>query len=184
MESNKPGWKASVFVIMSLVLVILMITLALRPTLVTIATLLGEIREQKDIAMQLNRKIQNLQMAADNLEINKDQVALLDLALPTTPDIAAWVESVQALTSETGVTMDSLSLGNTVFAKKIQSEKIEVGRTSFSASISGDYNQITGFLSKLENLLRVTIVSDVQISKNDTGLLLVSIKGAIGYEKK
>lgn len=173
------------FVIMSLVLVILMITLALRPTLVTIATLLGEIREQKDIAAQLSRKIQNLQVAADNMETNKDQIALLDLALPAKPDIASWVESVQTLSSDTGVTIETLSLGNTVFAKKIQAETIDVARTSFSATINGDYDQVTNFLSRLENLLRITILTDVQINKDSTtGKLIVGIKGAIGYEKK
>lgn len=182
--SEKPLLRASMFLILSLVLTILMVTLALRPTLITISTLLGQIREQKKVAQQLSTKIQNLQKAADELEINRESLALLDQALPTTPNISTWIEQVQTHATDSNVTINSLSLGATVFARRVPQLEIEVAKTTFSMAVTGQYDDILSFVDQLERMLRVTQLSDVQISRDTEGQLQVSLRGAIAYEKK
>ncbi|MEK9200957.1 MAG: type 4a pilus biogenesis protein PilO [Patescibacteria group bacterium] len=181
---EKPGLRDSAFLILSLILVIFLSAFALRPTLVTVASLFGQIREQKMIANQLNKKIQNLQVASDLMETEKERLALLNQALPNTPNVSQWVESVQQLSIESGVVVESLSLGNTVFGRQIQPEKIEVVKTNFSISISGDYDQVESFVTGLEDFLRITIVTDLRLSRNQEGQLSANVKGAIAYEKK
>jgi tetratricopeptide (TPR) repeat protein len=78
---NQPLLKASLFLILSLVLVIILIATALQPTLTTIADLIGQISKQKTLEQKMDAKISALQEAQKQfvaaLAINPDNLGAI-----------------------------------------------------------------------------------------------------------
>ena len=66
------------WVVLSLILLIILMVLALRPTLVTISTLLGQIQQQKEISQKLDDKTLSVTTALKTLDSVKEKLPLLD----------------------------------------------------------------------------------------------------------
>src|SRR3989344_745526 len=108
---EKPMIKASLYVTFSLVLMIILLVLALRPTLVTIAGLAGEIRTKSELSEQLNDKILKLQDAASLLSQNRDRLKLLDEAVPEVTEWLRLVAALESMASGSGIVVTEMSLG-------------------------------------------------------------------------
>jgi len=197
--AEKPLLQASLFVIFSLVLMIVLLVLALRPTLVTIAGLVGEIRQQKSLSDQLNEKILKVQEASAILSQNRQRLEVLDEAVPDRPMWLNMAEAVQSTASVSGLVVVDMEMGpiqisgsEPVTTKpKDQNAVAEespmpvgVAGISFEMTATGDYGQIRQFLATLENLKRIVLLSEARIYKGDAGLLTVTVKGDVGYAQK
>jgi ABC-type Fe3+-hydroxamate transport system substrate-binding protein len=92
--SERPLWRASAFVIFSLTLVITLVLSALRPTLITIAGLLGQINKEQDVVNQLNQKIQTVQQAVQALDNQRHRLSILDGAYPNESSWTSWSQMI------------------------------------------------------------------------------------------
>src|SRR3989304_6607354 len=102
MVQSRPLLATSLWVILSLVLLIVLLVLALRPTLITIADLVSKINQQREISVKLDDQILAVQGALTSLQGARDQLYLLDLGLPKE---AAWDElavNLQGMASGSG----------------------------------------------------------------------------------
>lgn len=197
---EKPLLQASLFVIFSLVLMIVLLVLALRPTLVTIAGLVGEIRQQNDLSNQLNDKILKLQEASALLSQNRSRLNLLDEALPDRP---RWLDVATVLgdtASDSGLAVVDIEVGPVQIsgsepeeAKTKEQVKTSgggptlpdgVAGISFGVTVTGEYEQLKHYLATLENLRRVVLITEARIFRGDTGELTAAVRGNVGYAKK
>lgn len=183
---ERPLWKASLFVILSLVLTIAMVILALKPTLVTVAGLVGQIRQQKEVARKLNEKISAVQKASGLLEQNRDRLSLLDLALPGDSNWADWANMLVKSASDSGLAVSSVVFGPVPAGEKEVRGKLPPGAwgVAFSVTASGQYPQIKDFVERVENLSRVSVLTDVRVVKEKDGSLVISVQGVSAYEEK
>lgn len=174
---KQPLFRASLFVVFSLVLLIALLIWALRPTLVTISGLLGTIEQQKEIEDKLNRKIVALQQAQQAYQQLQPRLTFLDGGLPTSLDMAVWARNVEQIASGSGIELVGINV-----------EKIEVAGTAtegglvrigFTMTAKGQYSQFRMFVVALENMRRVVDLSDIKIDKGG-----LTVKGTIGFYAK
>jgi len=71
--------------------------MALRPTVLTISNLLTEINTKEETSKQMDQKIQNLQTAQSILSQQKNNIAILASAVPTSPDLASYVRQIEGV---------------------------------------------------------------------------------------
>lgn len=165
---EQPLFAASLGLVLSLILIIILVFAALRPTLVTIASLLGNIQQQSDVEKRLDKKIAEITAAQAEYLKNESRLKVLDEALPVGQKYAAWGMRLEEVASESGVKVTEWSL---------------VEGKDFSVSLSGDVVGLKRFLAIMENLRRLVEVKDVQLAK-DKDLTLI-VKGVLkSYEEK
>lgn len=173
---KKPIWRATLFVTLSLLLLIVLLVFALRPTLVTIASLTGEIQSKRDIESKLNSKIANLQTLVQSYQKIQPQMYLLDTSLPIGSKFSALGQYFQTSASASAVQIDNINLGNINLATKSPPTQ-GLSEIEFNLGAKGSFIQIHDFLYKIENSRRLMTIDSLQITRNDLGLLVANIKG-------
>ena len=189
-----PVWKASLFVILSLILLLFMILFAIRPTVITIAGLIANIKEQKILSARLADKIDTVRDASDLLSQQKENITLLDQALPASPEWSGWVDAVQKIAESSGVEVMNVLAGPVMVSGRqivLPNDRLatqvvnpapkEVTPIHFSIIAKGDYGTVKDFAEQLEGLRRLAIITNIDVTKTKDGSIETTITGVIGY---
>lgn len=165
---KQPMFKASLFLILSLLLIIVLVVAALKPTLVTIASLGGEIKQQREVEKKLDKKISALIVGQQLLSENAQRLVLLDAALPVEAQYGQWGKQMERLASQSGVRVTVL----------LEDEK------KFTITVEGPYSQLRLFLGGVENLRRLMTIENMQITQR-ASMLSLTIRGQLeSYAQK
>ena len=188
---NKPLWAASLWVILSLILLIVLIVLALRPTLITISSLIGQINQQQAISKQLDDKILKVSTALKNMDAVKDQVPLLDKAIPKDTQWDDLTLDLEKIATDSGLEATSVTIEKIPL---VLNEPTTTNGTPikilvpngvlpirFTLTASGEYDQIRKCISEIENMSRVVMISNVIIDTNKDGGLDLTVSGQAAY---
>lgn len=181
--SQQPLWRAGFVLVLSLVLLIILLLLVLRPTLITISSLLGQINSQREIEQKLDTKIASVQQAQTLLNSLQPKLVYLDHSLPTTADLGIWATAVETIASGSGVAITNFSLADIPLSHiaTAAAQLSTLTKIDFTISVRGDYSQLAGFVDTLEKLPRLAVLTSVQFSRqNDGGLNLVA-QGDINF---
>lgn len=185
---EQPLWQASLWVVLSLILLIVLVVFALRPTLVTIASLFGQIDKQEEIASRLDEKIQLVQNANEKLRAIRPRLELLDQAMPVGNEWAKYAQRFLDTATESGLEVTDLTFeGITVSGLMVGQKNTSLPPGFFGLNFSfvgkGDFDQVTEFLDIVENWRRVTVLSGVRLDKQLDGSLSVVIRGMAVYSQ-
>ena len=167
---KRPLFRATLFVILSLLLLIILVFFALRPTFTTIGGLVGDIRTKKEILARLNAKISNMQKMVSTYQSIQNEIYLLDEALPIGSQFSVVGNYLQSIGAE-NINLSDINLSSGTLPTEGLSE------IGFSLNVTGSFSQIRDSLSKIENSRRLMSITDVLISKNPSGILNANIKG-------
>lgn len=193
---QKPLWKATLFLSLSLILVVVLLIVAIKPTATKIAELEGKIKQQSKLSDQLNQKIVDDQKAARQLEQNRPRLTILTDGLPTTAEWKDWEQNMEGLATQSGVELNSVSIGTTVVKgqeiapatgkKTIEVVTLpnEVSGINVSVEATGQYSQLRQFTEAVEKTRRIIIFSLTEIDKQKDGTLQLTLVGRIGYIDK
>ena len=152
---KRPILRASLFLILSLVLLIILVATALRPTLVTIAGLLGDLNQQKSIESRMDEKINQLAQAQRVLSVIQPRLTLLDQGISKIDKFGVWATSLESIANNLNLEINSL-----IFSDIQAKSKID-----FSFTTKGPFAQIHTLIQSLENLRSLVIVESVQINR-------------------
>jgi len=188
--SKEPLAQTSFVLIASLLTVSFFGIFAIKPTLTTIADLLTEIKDKKEINQKLQAKI----IALDRVETAygqiKPKLGVVDKALPQKPEVAQLEQEIEYLIYKNNLLLTSAGFGSFVVVgeegedkkeetnKKLKEEAEqetlggEVKGLPFNLVTGGSYENIKSFLEDLENLDRLVIIETATFSKD------TDIKGA------
>lgn len=159
---NKKTVQAYTVLILSLLTTSFFIVTAIRPTLKTIASLMAEVRDKKAIDQKLQEKINALSLAKANYQVIKEDLPLIEQALPSEAEFTLLMIQIENLATRTNVSLDKENFEDATLIFK-DGLKIQ-----FSLQVTGDYENLKNFLAGLENLRRITILQNLDISKEKT----------------
>lgn len=178
--------KARVYtgIVLSILAVAFFLFFAIRPTLVTITSLLKEIKDKREIAEQLEDKINALNSAQIEYQRIEKDLYLIDESLPVNADVSLLLRQLEALARKNNVALGPIQFEETILkgeevtpANKTK-KKTEVGEAAqsvnFSLAVAGNYNQLKSFLGALTRLRRLVLVDAFafQTGKKEEGLVL------------
>lgn len=183
-RSKTPPVRSFAWLSFTLFIIAFFIVIAIRPTIITIAKLNKEIKDQKDLNKKMDVKIKSLVQAQQNYAKNIDLLYLLDEALPQRSEFPRFAFFLEDQATNSGITIRSISLDQ--FNKK-ESAASGSGLFSFSINTEGDYLKLKNFLQTLEQSRRITQIDTAvfnQVVENDSPKLTMTVTGTVYYKPK
>ncbi len=159
---SKKTVQAYTILILSLLTTSFFIVTAIRPTLKTIASLMAELRDKREIDQKLQEKINSLSLAKANYQIIKKDLPLIEQALPSGAEFTLLMIQIENLATQTNV---SLNKENFEDVSLIFSDDLKI---QFNLQVSADYENLKNFLAGLENLRRITVLQSFTVNKPRT----------------
>lgn len=168
--------------------------LALRPTALTIAQLLQEVSSKEETLAKLDEKIENLQTAETVYTQQRTNISLLEEAVPEEPLPEIYVRQLEGLSQNHSLTILGITIGEVTLVgqedetKRAREELAALpqgaGEVSFSISVSGSYENLSSFLSDLENLRRPAKLDQITLTATETEegqRLVLVVSGRVPY---
>jgi Tfp pilus assembly protein PilO len=163
--------------------------MALRPTLVTISGLFGQIRQQKELSERLDKKILAVRNAVQEMDKVEGELPLLYEMIPTSPEWDRFADEIYRAATNSGMMIQSIAIdkipnkATEAATSKQTSEVVPSGiiPIKFTVSGKGEYEQFIKMLTELEKNKRLPIFTLATIDIDKNGQLNLNLSGEIGY---
>ncbi len=162
---------------------------AIRPTLLTIAQLVNDIKEKEKTLAEMESKITNLNKAKNLYSREFSKISLLDSAIPNSPDPLKYSRQLEALVQKNSLVLKKFTLGRVSLLgtssnqQTANSQEVNDFKSfSISLDVQGDYPLLTTLFSQLENLRRPYVLESATFSiVPQENQILLSITGLVPY---
>jgi Tfp pilus assembly protein PilO len=166
---DQPIAQVSLELFFSIIAVIFFALFAIRPTLITMADLVKEIQDKKDLNQKLSQKVAALSSVQGEYLGLQDRLKVLDEAIPSSPRFDEAVSIIEKIASENHLTIISLE------AKEIPKEEVQnlplenQSRLSkpLTVSVIGDYPSIRQFIDSIRSTRREISVDSILFNLSD-----------------
>lgn len=174
---KRPDLKMFLEVLLSLVTILIFSIFALRPTLITIATLVREIRNKEELVIKTDEKIAALDRASEIYSQEEQKIAIVKQAVPSSPEPDSFLRQIEGLSQKNGVQILGVSFGEVILSGKQPEKKSRdelkslpenAGAVTFSVSVGADYLNLLSFLADLEGLRRPSKVDAAGLNSSQT----------------
>src|SRR3989344_2568272 len=174
---QQPWMRASLYVVLSLLLVIVLLVSALRPTLITIAGLLGQIEQNRKIEKTLDEKIAEVRLAEEELQRVEPRLGVLDEAVPSEAMWGKFVGAGNQIETDSGIILGSMAINPAVAGESGGG----LARWGFTISGKGGYANAKNFISQLERMRRIVVVKTIDIVGATDNVVTVNMAGDLGF---
>lgn len=160
---DKPVAKVSLELVFSIVMVTFFAAFAIRPTLLTMSNLIKEIQDKQQLDDHLKQKIAALSSAQNEYLAAESRLAVLDEAIPSTPEVGQTLTMVERLASDRNVTITSITAKDVPKEATNSADFRQLKRISrpIVVTVTGDYPTIRQFVSDIQNVRRTLIVDNI-----------------------
>jgi|SRR3989339_740189 len=179
---RKGDLKMFLEIILSLVTISFFGIFALRPTFLTISTLLKEINSKKDTVAKMDTKIKNLQTAQNILNQESLRIPIVELSIPILPQPQTFVHQIEGSASIAQVQILGIRIDETLLKGAALID--DQGMMGFSVSATGSFQNLFSFLKNLENLrnpIKIDVLGISLTKQEMVNVLTLVITGKIPY---
>ncbi|HZJ18630.1 MAG TPA: type 4a pilus biogenesis protein PilO [Patescibacteria group bacterium] len=157
---------------------------AISPTLSTIARLQKELEDNKFVDKQLQTKINNLSILQQKYSSIQNDLPLIYLSVPKSPEAPLLTAEIQGLASKFNLKITSLQIFEAEVEKK-ENDKKQYSSFMFGVSADGSYENISNFITSAIDMQRIINVEILSIGKKsgETTDLQMHLKGAAFFKK-
>lgn len=159
---EKPVAQVSLELIATIIAVILLGALAIRPTLSSISRLLTDIEERQVTNQALVRKEAALSTVSQDVLRLRPQLELLEKALPSTPDLNGALRRIEKIASETSLPITQLRV-EVIPRETEPAPNPKPQYQTISVRFSGTYETVERFLNELENQDRTSRIKQISL---------------------
>ncbi len=165
---------------------------ALKPTIVTIASLVKEQQSKKQIDRELQTKINALASAQANYTLMENSLPLVDDALPAEPSLSQIVYQLEILVQQEGLTITSLAFEPVTLVGEPKEQRVAKkvpgpSTLSFSFSLTGNFENLTRLVSSLEQLRRIVTIDSLtftQRTSEEGQVMSLNLSGKVYFLSK
>lgn len=167
---SRPVAKISIELFLSFGLVIILVIVAIQPTLTTIAKLNTEIAEKKELTSVLASKISAVTTAVDLYSQYRSKISLLDESLPPTANLITTLKIVEKLAGESNVVISAMSVSQVPDETTTLPTDTVTTLTSLPVAVTvmGQYQDMRRFVEALHASRRTIQVLSASFSLEDT----------------
>lgn len=156
---------------------------AIRPTIITAITLIKSVSDLKKLSIQYEEKIGNLVRGQSEYEQIRNQVPLINSAVPIDSQFSKLAKTVEKFASQENITFSQFQIDSVPVSKLPPADKLYT--FGFNISGYGEYSSVSLFLSHLINWKRLVTINNIDLSgegSTQSGQLRLSLKGTAYYE--
>ncbi len=189
-QEQEEAWRYTE-VALTLFTVAFFVLFAIRPAVVTISSLVGEIKEKETISLKMRGKINAIIAAQEEYALVQEKADLIDSFLPVSFNISQGLTQVigsanQSQVSLGGISLAGVSLIGEEEVKKEKEKKEEnenLSELNFSFSSKGDYFNLKQVVKMIVETRRWIDLTQYQITKSqkEEEPLSLTINGRLFY---
>jgi Tfp pilus assembly protein PilO len=162
---KNPVAKVSLELFFSAVTIIFFAVFAIRPTLLTMSDLVKEIEDKEKLNRQLQMKIASLAEAQKEYQLYKDDLKLIDQAVPSQTDLMTVLKTIEKLASDNNLVIASLRLDE--IPPKLKDpvftyQNLQRQDRHLQISVLGNYLSVRNLIEDLQANRRTMIVTNVE----------------------
>ena len=139
---------------------------AIKPTVSTISSLVGEIKAKEILKQQMHNKINNIIQAQNSFLQIQNKYQLIESCLPSRPKYNQADTQIRRASVKSGTNIQTVNYN-------VSEKEIEKKSTMVSYNLSfltqSSYSQSIALLEKLQNLRRLINIESISYSKPATG---------------
>ena len=152
---------------------VILLIIGVYPAVQKFSGVRDKLKKEEDVLKKLTGQV----LVLDNLDDNilKQKIEVLDRVLPLSKDVVAYLNTLDGLSRELGLSMGDISLApGEIYSSRKEDEASEKKRNSGLSSletevrITGDIAKIYDFLKQIENIAPLMLIKDVQMSRVGT----------------
>lgn len=180
---KNPIIKTYGYAIFTIIMTIVFILFAIKPTLQTIVLLQKELENQLNALSKIDKKIEDLQIAQKNyLSLDEELKSKIEMSVPDNPSLPSLIRSLEGTTLGTEASISALQFQPIVIEEKKTSENYTIQEISFTFNIEGTYDTLKKILNNLRNDTRVVTIDNLSFNKVEGGrTILLSVTGKVYY---
>jgi hypothetical protein len=167
---------------LTVLLVLFFVVFAIKPTVLAITSLLGEIKSRQILNEKMTVKINSLVSAQNSYFSAEEKLSLLDEYYPEKFEVAQGASQLFGVALDNKILVESFSANDLTFPD-LTSEK---GLIDFNFSGSGGYEDVMSFINDLYSSRRAIFIDSYSLSPIkaedgvDPNIIVVNLKGKIG----
>lgn len=145
------------------ILISVLAIFAIRPAVITITQLTGEIKAKKLLHKELDKKLRKVIEAQNNFAEIQDYYTLIERSLPNSPQYSYASEQLFSLSNQSNLTIDKL---NFAFKKIDPKDKTLKNMTDYNinSTIQTDFYPAVDFLNKISQSKRIIDITSVSMN--------------------
>jgi len=172
-----PLGRISIDFIATVIFIVVLFIVAIRPTFVTINKIQNSIDTLNTFNSSLLTKIESLKKLTILYQNNKQKFDLLDIAIPEQPDFSLLEKQIRYLVNQNDFEVLSLtysqipligSVENIALNSSGEQDIKDTNIITINLAASGNYESIKNFISQLQNLNRLVTIQNFTISQSMT----------------
>lgn len=157
----------------SIIVAIVLIVFAVRPTIATITRINQEIREKTRTDEQLDKKIETLSNLDNEFTPNKEKFENLELIFPADDNFSLFLANIEAVVARNGFSLNNLGFSRYRSRDYDLNTRVLVPY-SVSFSVRGRQRNLVNLLRELEDLPMYPVVESLSFSADDDSEELTS----------
>ncbi|MBI3984371.1 MAG: type 4a pilus biogenesis protein PilO [Candidatus Levybacteria bacterium] len=166
-------------VVLTLIAIIILALFAINPTLSTIANLQKQLEDAKFVSDRLEQKINNLSVLQTKYNSIQDDLPIIYETVPKNTEAPKITGQLQTLVVNSSMKLVSIQASNIVYSKKG-----DFYYYTFNITAKGTIENALAFLEKVENMQRVTDVSNISINMSAfDNSLQFNLQGKVFYKE-
>jgi hypothetical protein len=198
---NSPLAKVSFEFIASILLILVLFTFAIKPTIIAIQKVQNKIDELTNFDTGLKTKLDTLNKLIPIYQNNTSLISILNYSIPDQPDFTLFEKQLRYLLYKNNMKVMALTFSDFPIIKNTEKATDDPNSTpvntdasmnlkdtnaiAYNLAVRGNYANAKSLLSQLQTLQRIVSVESVTISSesNQADDLIVGISGSIYYGK-
>ncbi len=185
--------RAFLEIVLSIIAVLVFLVFAIKPTALTIISLVQQINEEKKVISILDKKLNDLKKANNIVNQYQPILEIINTAIPSSPNPDLFAKQVEGLAVRNEVDLVGISMKEIVVKGQLKStinEDVlidlpnETKGVSYVLNVRGFYNNINNFITNMGRMRVISIIDNVSISSSTTNegkTLIAVISGRIPY---
>ncbi len=157
--SDSVNWRYTEAVI-TILATTFFIFFAIRPAVITIAGLIGEINEKREISSRMQQKINNIVSAQEEYALVQERRDLLESYLPSDFGISQGITQVGGISMDDNLPVSQMRLEEMEMANP----KTDLSGIEFNFSTQGEYDQLKRLVEQIGLVRRWINIDNYQIT--------------------
>ncbi len=171
--------------IFTLIITIIFILYAIKPTVETILVLQKKLAEETSVLEKINQKVTDLSKARQNFEkLDPNIKSKIEAAIPETIQLRSVTQTLEQTALRNQASVSALQIQPLSVETNAASELNTVSEIAFTFNVEGEYQKLISVLQDLKSSDRLISIDNMSLSKLSEGPgLIMSISGKAYYLK-
>lgn len=169
-----------------ILITLLFIFLAIKPTIETILILQKKVNDSKEVVQKIEQKINDLNLAIENYgNLSEGIKNRINLALPSTVALKTITQSLEETAKVNGASISALQLQSFKVEPTHNGLTQNISEIEFTFNAEGSYSSIISILQSLKRSQRLITINALSLRNLDTqsSNLVMSITGKVYFIK-